>query len=144
MPAAVIGEKDTVPAAITHPHERGIFQINDIQHNGRDGKEGASNIHEHGEAQLRETHTSSATAPHTYICQSVIAALTRHDEGQSPARMVIIPVTMNCGEIKETRKYKMDKQLKYTTRLRRPNSKFNQKILFLRQGQDHFICIAHL
>lgn len=46
----------------------------------------------------RNTHRGQVTAQRT--CQSVIEALTRHDEGQWPARMVIIPVTMNCREIK--------------------------------------------
>lgn len=69
-PTTVACEKYTVPAAVTHPHVRDIFQVDNVQHNGRDGKEGASDVHEHGEAQLRETHTGVKLQHNILVNQS--------------------------------------------------------------------------
>lgn len=38
---------------VTHPEERGIFQVYRIQHDQDDGKDGPNHIHEHSEAHLR-------------------------------------------------------------------------------------------
>lgn len=39
--------------AITDPEERGIFQVYSVQYDASYGKDGANNVHKHGEAHLR-------------------------------------------------------------------------------------------
>lgn len=87
-----------VPALVTHPEERGGWQVYNIQRNGGDGKDGSRNIHKHSEAHLRGKKTHHHT--HSAVWMSFNATyrftrLTKQEEGNCPATMEKIPVTMN-------------------------------------------------
>lgn len=51
--AVVFIKNSIIAAAVTNPEERGVSQVHAIQHNGSNGKDPTSNIHENREAHLR-------------------------------------------------------------------------------------------
>lgn len=90
-------------AVVTHPEERGIFQVYRIQHDQGDSKDSSKHIHEHSEANLRgktERNTFKIRVILQHISYSgsswLMEPLTRQFEGNCPAKIDMIPLTMNC------------------------------------------------